>query len=226
MQLAKQGLDIGLLTTTEAMIGFFADEVGLGTPERLPITDDVTQHRFAVGTSIVKVNLVSRTGAGRSGYRGIVVDRVGATAGELDGPDGICVTVRGDGAVDRLSVRLAVPDLVAAGAWFRNVLGWDVIAADRVCVGSTDVLLEVEPGLRPSPFEGLGGWTYLTVQVHDCVAEVTAVLDRGATLVAPVRDLGDVARFALVADPFGNQLEISQRASLTGPLGPMPAASP
>jgi predicted enzyme related to lactoylglutathione lyase len=186
----------------------------------------VTQHRFAVGTSIVKVNLVPRTGAGRAGYRGIVVDRVGATAAEHEGPDGISVTVRGDSSDDRLSVRMAVPDLVAAGAWFRDVLGWDVIASDRVRVGATDVLLEVEPGLAASPFDGLGGWTYLTVQVHDCVAEVAAVLARGATLVAPVRDLGDVARFALVADPFGNQLEISQRASLTGPLGPMPADGP
>ena len=32
--------------------------------------------------------------------------------------------------------------------------------------------------------------------------------------------LGDVARFSMVADPWGNQLEISQRASLTGPLPP------
>lgn len=60
----------------------------------------------------------------------------------------------------------------------------------------------------------------MTVQIWDCDAETTAATKAGATLAQPAITLGEVARFSMIADPFGNQLELSQRASLTGPLPP------
>lgn len=62
------------------------------------------------------------------------------------------------------------------------------------------------------------GWTYLTAQIHDCDAETAGAVERGATLAQPAITLGEVARFSMIADPWGNQLDLSQRASLTGPL--------
>jgi lactoylglutathione lyase len=62
------------------------------------------------------------------------------------------------------------------------------------------------------------GYRYLTVQVWDADAEYARIVERGDTGAMPPRTMGNVARFGFVRDPDGNWLEISQRASLTGPL--------
>lgn len=62
------------------------------------------------------------------------------------------------------------------------------------------------------------GFRYLTVQVWDARREHAHLLDTGwRELTAPVR-LGDTAFISFVIDPDGTPIEISQRASLTGPL--------
>ena len=48
-------------------------------------------------------------------------------------------------------------------------------------------------------------------------AATDAAVGGGAALSISPITLGDVARFSMIADPFGNLLELSQRASLTGP---------
>ena len=62
------------------------------------------------------------------------------------------------------------------------------------------------------------GWRYLTVQVHDCVAEHAGIVARGGQEGAPPRVLGEAVRYSFVRDPDGNFIEISQRASLVGSL--------
>jgi hypothetical protein len=62
------------------------------------------------------------------------------------------------------------------------------------------------------------GFRYLTVQVWDVRAEHTNLLQLGwREWVAPVK-LGETAYISFVVDPDGSPIEISQRASLTGPL--------
>ena len=62
------------------------------------------------------------------------------------------------------------------------------------------------------------GYRYLTIQVYDCAAEHAGILARGgAQGLAPTR-MRDVAKISMVCDPDGGFTEISQRASLTGPL--------
>ena len=59
---------------------------------------------------------------------------------------------------------------------------------------------------------------YLTVQVRDVRAEHARLLELGWTEgTAPVK-LGETAFISFVLDPDGAPVEISQRASLTGPL--------
>jgi catechol 2,3-dioxygenase-like lactoylglutathione lyase family enzyme len=225
VQIVKDGLDIGLLTADPAMVGFFRDVVGLGDPERLTITEQVTQHRFAVGPSVVKVNVAPAVGTARSGYRGILLARDVGSAVDLVGPDDIAVRLvpARDLRGAALAIRLAVPDVDITRSWFVDTLGWEMVAPDCIQVGSTALLLEVDTSVDATPpTSELVGWTYLTVQIRDCIAETDALEAAGAHIAAPVRDLGDVARFSMVADPFGNQLEISQRSSITGPLGPAP----
>ena len=62
------------------------------------------------------------------------------------------------------------------------------------------------------------GFRYLTVQVRDVRAAHQHLLDVGWTEGrAPVK-LGETAFMVFVRDPGGSWVEVSQRASLTGPL--------
>jgi hypothetical protein len=62
------------------------------------------------------------------------------------------------------------------------------------------------------------GFRYLTVQVFDVRAEHARLLERGwREGIAPIK-LGETAFISFVLDPDGAPIEISQRASLTGPL--------
>lgn len=62
------------------------------------------------------------------------------------------------------------------------------------------------------------------VQVHDCNAETARTVATDARLVREPATLGAVARLSMITDPRSDELVISQRASLTGPLpdGPPP----
>ena len=219
MELAKDALDFGLLTDDDRMLAFFESQVGLGAPEPLRVSRDVTQYRFDFMGSIVKVNVVAELPVeARSGYVALVLasDQVAAPQ-TLMGPDGVRVerVPAGHRGIAQLGARLQVPDLKAAEAYFREQLGWRT-ADGCARLGRSVVLLEEAPDAPRSVSMPVRGWTYLTVQVFDCDAETQAVVDRGAALAGEPRTLGDVARFSMVADPFGNQLEISERASLTG----------
>ena len=62
------------------------------------------------------------------------------------------------------------------------------------------------------------GFRYFTIQVVDVEREHARLIERGATEgMAPVT-LGETARISFIRDPDGNWIELSQRASLTGPL--------
>ncbi|MGI9603199.1 MAG: VOC family protein [Acidimicrobiales bacterium] len=226
MKLAKDRLDVGLMTDDIAMVEFMATDVGLGDPDVLPVTRTVTQHRFDVTGSVVKVNVVEGLDTTRrSGYSEVMVaDPTAINPRRLVGPDDVVVTrvPPGHDGVDQLGVRLRVPDLDTARDYFGASLGWNV-QGSTVRLGATVVHLDVDLDAPPRVESPVRGWTYLTVQIHDCDAETAAAVRAGATLVQPAVTLGDVARFSMIADPWGNQLELSQRASLTGPLPPKDA---
>jgi lactoylglutathione lyase len=98
------------------------------------------------------------------------------------------------------------------------VLGFVEEAEGRLRCGESILLLE-ERVDAPSGVElPVRGWAYLTVQVRDCDAEVARIEAAGASVASRPRNLGEVARMAMVRDPDGNPIELSQRASLTGPL--------
>ena len=221
VRLAKDRFDVGLLTADPAVIEFMTEDVGLGDFEVLPITKGVTQYRFDVDGSVVKVNIVpALTATVRSGYSGIVVaDEMAETARTLTGPDGIEVMVApvGHRGVGQLGVRLAIPDLARAQAYFGETLGWEVVDA-TARLGASVVLLEPRADAPVDVPMTVCGWTYLTAQIWECDVETRAALSRGATLTQAPRTMGETARFSMISDPWGNQLELSQRASLTGPV--------
>jgi lactoylglutathione lyase len=124
----------------------------------------------------------------------------------------------GEKGVTQIGARLRVPELERTLAHYRDILGFEEIE-DGVLRCGESVLMLVEDATAPTGIERPGrGWTYLTVQVRDCDAEVARVEAAGARIPTRPVTLGKVARMAMVSDPDGNLLEISQRASLTGPL--------
>ncbi|HKN01238.1 MAG TPA: hypothetical protein VJX23_12035 [Candidatus Binataceae bacterium] len=62
------------------------------------------------------------------------------------------------------------------------------------------------------------GMRYITVQVRDCDGEHRRFMSMGVWEGAAPVTLGAVARISFIRDPDGDFIEISQRASLTGPI--------
>jgi lactoylglutathione lyase len=232
LEIVKNQLDFGLLTYDAELPAFWEGEVGLRLDHVLPVRRGQDQHRFDLAGSVIKVNLLTRRGsspdpgapeesAARSGYEELLIAKPGTGAPRaMTDPDGNALRFvePGDEGVTQMGVRLAVPDLARSLAHYRDVLGFTQEAPGRVRCGDSVILIE-ERADAPTGKRPIGlGWTYLTVQVRDCDAEVARIEALGAQVATRPVNLGEVARMAMVSDPDGNLLEISQRASLTGPL--------
>ncbi len=224
MKLAKPRVDVALFTATaEPMLQFWQQEVGLPYEEPLPTGGGNMQHRHDLSGSVLKLNH-RRDGvpeAPPSGYREVWIARQGVTeVRRLEDPDGnrIVICPPGTDGIEQIGVRMRVRDVAAHAHWFGHVLGFEEVAENTYRCGET--LFFIEPGDDVAEDAGIagGGFRYLTIQVWDCDAEHAGVLERGGREGSPPRTLGEVARFSMVCDPDGNWVEISQRASLTGPL--------
>jgi predicted enzyme related to lactoylglutathione lyase len=216
VRLAKQALDIGLVTVDVGMIAFFRDDVGLGEPEVLSSGEGTTQNRFLAGESVLKVN-ISTVGAprGTCGYRSVRVnDRRFAGVGDRDliGPDGVRVLTGWDSSRAPLEVRLQVQDPDRLLEFYQSTFGW-TITGDVCAAATTRIVVEAaEVSPDPNPV----GWSYLTVQIFDCTAATAKALAHGGTSLMPERELGGIAKYSIIADPCGNRIELSERFNLTG----------
>jgi lactoylglutathione lyase len=223
VRLAKDRIDVGFYTSryVEAEV-FWRDVVGLEYEELLKVGGGVHQHRYGLRGSVCKVNAArAELAAAPSAFRRLVVAREGQAEPELlHEPDGteVAVVPPGHDGVADLGVVWATPD--AAGLGRLLVDGWG--AADegdgRYRIGTS--LLSLVPDADVPPIGGMfsAGFRYLTVQVWDVRAAHAHLLAAGWTEGrAPVK-LGETAFISFVRDPGGSWIEVSQRASLTGPL--------
>jgi lactoylglutathione lyase len=220
-------LDVCLVTNSaDPVLEFWRDAVGLICEEVLPIREGLIQHRHSVAGSVIKVNHQSMILPREpiAGFRELIIARPGLTKpAALIDPDGNRILLVPPGAfgIRQIGLRMHVRNLAAAKYFFDFVLGLPVsddAEGCRVSVGDSRLLLTEDPdaALDP-PVDGLG-WRYITLQIFDTNAVYDAVLDRGGRAGRPPKTLGTVARYALVRDPDGNWIELSQRASLTGPI--------
>jgi lactoylglutathione lyase len=224
MRLAKQHLDIGLFTTNErAMLEFWQQAVGLAFEETLPLGGGVRQHRHAMNGSVLKLNAARDplNAAPPAGYRELLIARDGIAAPEtLFDPDGNRVTLvpAGHDGIRGIAVRLAVRDRDAHARFYRDAMRMEQPGDAAFRCGDTLLLVEQDPSaLRTEPVRA-AGYRYLTVQVWDVDAEHPGIIARGGEEGRPPVTLGTTARVSFVRDPDGNWIEVSQRASLTGPL--------
>jgi len=224
VKLAKPHLDVGLMTNAlEPMRTFWQQQVGLAFEEMLPLGGGLRQYRHAMNRSVLKLNHVRDPlpPARPSGYREVWIARDGLSErSTLRDPDGNVVVLvpRGEEDVEGIAVRLGVRDEAAFHRFYGHALGLERAGGNTYRCG--DTLLRFAADRRaPSDAAWMGqGLRYLTVQVWDVDLEHHAILERGGAEGRPPLTLGAVARVSFVRDPDGNWIEISQRASLTGPL--------
>ena len=225
MKLAKPHLDVAIMTDqAEPMLRFWQDEVGLAYEEALPTGGGNMQHRHGMNGSVFKLNH-SRDGlpdAPQTGFKELLVarDDVPEPRSLVD-PDGNLVRLvpRGYRGIEGVGVRITGRDPAALAHFYGTVLQLEASGDDSFRCGDSLLFLEEDPAAPQDPGIYGRGYRYLTIQIFDCEAEHARIREAGAREGMPPRRMGDVAIFSMVMDPSGNWIEISQRASLTGPFG-------
>jgi predicted enzyme related to lactoylglutathione lyase len=100
---------------------------------------------------------------------------------------------------------LMTTDAVAAKAFYPGLLGWRISDdADYAHIEASEGMVGGILPLSPEMTQGGArpGW-FAYVAVEDVDATVRAIEQRGGRVLMPARDMADVGRFALVADPHG-----------------------
>lgn len=97
-----------------------------------------------------------------------------------------------------------VPDLDRAKAWYSAAFGQQPYFDEPFYVGFN--IEGYELGLHPDQSEGKAGpgGAVAYWRVADIDAAVRHFVEAGASVVAPVQDVGEGIKVATVADPFGN----------------------
>jgi predicted enzyme related to lactoylglutathione lyase len=96
-----------------------------------------------------------------------------------------------------------VGDLTRAKAWYAAAFGCDPYFDEAFYVGFN--IAGYELGLDPNGTAGTGG-SVAYWRVPDVDAAVQHFASLGATVVAPVMEVGGEIKVATVADPFGNAI--------------------
>jgi lactoylglutathione lyase len=225
MRLAKPHIDIGLFTNNgEAMLRFWQDVVGLEFEETLAVGGGALQHRHAMNGSVFKLNVVRDplpSDAAPSGYQELYIAQEGlAEHQSLVDPDGNRVTLvpLSEQWLHGIAVRLHVRDASEFHRFLGEAMQFEAAGSHAYQCGDSIVLFDEVADLQPVGPMRAAGYRYLTVQVWDADAEYRGIIERGGGPGREPVTLGATARFGFVRDPDGNWIEISQRASLTGPL--------
>lgn len=103
--------------------------------------------------------------------------------------------------------RVRGDQLDAAKAWYTRFAGAPPYFDQPFYVGFNVGGFEL--GLHPEGEPGAGGVTVYW-GTADLAAEITRVVESGATVVSPVQDVGGGILVATVADPFGNHIGLIQ----------------
>ena len=216
MRLAKPFLDVGLYTNRAGdQRAFWEGEVGLLYEELLRAGRGIHQHRLGLRGAVLKVNDArDPLPTEPTCLRRLVVPH--RERRSLADPDGLPVELDPEAA--RVRVVWASSDPNRLGTMLEEGFGATPRGDGVWQVGETDLEVRWAADAAHGALRASGGMRYLTVQVFDVVAEHRRLLDAGwVEGTAPLR-LGDVAAISFVRDFDGVHVEVSQRASLTGPL--------
>ena len=232
MELAKDCIDVGIFTNQiDEMRAFYDERIKLPYEELLPVGGGVRQYRYGLLGSVLKINhsrdpLPERPPGGYS--RVIIADHRTPIPFALIDPDGnqIQLVPGGHFGIDQIGIHLGVTNEADFDRFYGEVLGAEKLARQRYRLGKTVLSFELDPKARraergasdvPGSMRAVG-IRYMTIQVRDCNAEFKHFMRSGVWEGSAPITLGAVARICFIRDPDGNWIEISQRASLTGPV--------
>lgn len=235
MELAKNFIDVGLFTNRlEAMKEFYSERLGLPYEELLPIGGGVQQHRYGLLGSVLKINHSRDVlPVAACGYQKIsIADQRASMPVQLADPDGnqIELLPAGQREVVQIEIHLGVTNESDFARFYGEVMGGEALGRNRYRIGETVLSFAYDstarraaPSAAGTAADAIGsmraiGFRYITIQVRDCDLEHRRLVSMGASPGSVPVTLGGVARIAFVRDPDGNWIELSQRASLTGPL--------
>jgi catechol-2,3-dioxygenase len=150
----------------------------------------------------------------------------------IEDPDGneIELVPSGQRGVNQIEIQIGVTDEAAFEKFYGDALGAERLSAGRFKLGETIFSFQRDAAAVRAPKSPPGsamdalatmravGMRYVTVQVRDCDGEHRRLMSMGVWEGAAPVTLGAVARISFIRDPDGNFIEISQRASLTGPI--------
>ena len=229
IELAKHQLDIGLTTEDrDETLAFWQNEVGLTYDGPLSVGGGVQQHRHSFRGSIIKINHSRNPVEPEppSGYRRVFVAQPDRTeVHETSDPGGnqvVLVPPGHDGITQLALSRSACATSHEHGHFWGDLVG--LPAAPRVgcrmrsasatrCSASSTTPRHRATRLAAAP-------AIATARSRSS----TPTPSTGSCIAAGARDghepftHGDVARYGFIRDPDGNWIELSQRASITGPL--------
>jgi len=236
MELAKRFVDVGIFTNRiDEMRAFYAEQIRLPYEELLPVGGGVRQYRYGLLGSVLKINhsrdpLPPRIAGG---YRMLSIsDSRTPMPIPMQDPDGndIELVPTGNRGVNQIEIHIGVTDEVAFDHFYGDAMQAERLAAGRFKLGETIISFRHDPAAILAQKSATAsaadviasmravGMRYITVQVREVDAEHRRFMSMGVWEGAAPVSLGAVARISFIRDPDGNFIEISQRASLTGPL--------
>jgi lactoylglutathione lyase len=223
VELAKQHVDVGFYTNRwEQAEVFWRDQIGLPYEELLKVGGGVHQHRFGLRGSVCKVNTARADlpAAPTAFVRLTIADESRTSAAVLREPDGteIVLAPQGASGLIDIAVHWATGDVDRLGALLADGFGAEYEGGTDWRLGTTLLRLLHQPDFPSVGGMFAAGLRYLTVQVRDVRAAHAHLLEVGWTEGRPPVKLGETAFISFVRDPGGSWIEVSQRASLTGPL--------
>ncbi len=235
MELAKRFVDVGIFTNRlDEMRAFYGERVRLPYEELLPVGGGVRQYRYGLLGSVLKINHARDPLPPRvaGGYRKLSIsDPRTPMPLPMQDPDGNAIELvpTGQRGVNQIEINIGVTDEAAFEHFYADALQAERLGAGRFKLGETIISFQHDPAaVRAQRSQSSAadvvaamravGMRYMTVQVRDCDGEHRRFMSMGVCEGAAPVTLGTVARISFIRDPDGNFIEISQRASLTGPL--------
>ena len=236
MELAKRFIDVGLFTNRlDEMRAFYAERIRLPYEEMIPVGGGVRQYRYGLLGSVLKINHARDPLPARiaGGYKKLSIsDPRTPMPLPLQDPDGNAIELvpSGQRGVNQIEVQIGVTDEDAFEHFYADALQAEKLGAGRFKLGETLISFRHDPtavrARKSPPASAMDvmasmravGMRYITAQVRDCDGEHRRFMSMGVWEGAAPVTLGAVARISFIRDPDGNFIEISQRASLTGPI--------
>ncbi len=228
MELSRKYFDIGLLTQQrEAMLAFWRDQIGLRVVEELKPIEGVVQYKLDLKGAVLKLNCVQMELPSSNALNGLrillIADESVQAPLHLRDPDGnlVCLVPPGYSEIESFGVHFAVSDESAFDRFYGEVLQLSQVRRNTYNLGGAQISYAWSPDVISGSDTSGVGYYYLTIQVVDARATHGELISRGAVELKPAssKHTATDSIISFIADPDGNQIEISQRPDLVHQLG-------